>query len=128
MYPFAINASSMNDCHRFQYVPPDERQRLERLVVGAEPAGEQHDRVRLLDEHELAGEEVPHRHQLRVAGDDWVGGLLERQQDVHAEAVRRPGADVPGLHDPRRRAGNDHVPSLGHQPAELDGGLVGGVI
>ena len=76
MYPRASSSSSMNRCQSFQYVPArlvhhhdredvrlaglDQRERLERLVVGAEPAGEQHDRVRLLDEHQLAGEEVPH--------------------------------------------------------------------
>ena len=51
-------------------------EQLERLVQGAEAAGEDGVAVGLLDEHELAGEEVPHLDQLGVLGDEGVGPLL----------------------------------------------------
>ena len=50
----------------------DQRERLEALVVRAEAAREQRDRVRVLDEGELAAEEVPEVDELRVAGG-WAG-------------------------------------------------------
>src|SRR6516164_3150771 len=59
-------------------------------------------------------------HQLEVAGDDRVGFLLKREQDVDAEAIGAARADVPGLHDSARRAGDDHVPGLGDLPAKPD--------
>ena len=76
-----------------------ERQHLEAFVLGAEAAGKEGDGVGFLDEEELAGEEVFQVHQLGVAGDDRVGVLLERQQDVDADAVLAAGADVARFHD-----------------------------
>ena len=52
--------------------------------------------------------------------DDRVGALLPGQADVGAEAVLRPGALVPGLHDARAGAGDDHEARRGHLAAELD--------
>ena len=66
-----------------------EGEQLERLVERAEPAGHRHEALRLLHQHQLAGEEVLHRHVLRVVGDDVVGAGLERQADAHADGLGR---------------------------------------
>ncbi len=59
----------------------DERQGLVALVHSAETAWKQGDGVRLLDEHELRGEEISAQvHQFGIAGNDRAGMLLERQQ------------------------------------------------
>ena len=50
-----------------------ERERLEHPVHRSEAAGEEGDRVRFLEEHELAREEVAERDELLVPGDDGVG-------------------------------------------------------
>src|SRR5437667_98105 len=55
-----------------------EREELEALVHRAEAAREERDRARLLDEEELAREEVLERDELRVGGDPGVRLLLER--------------------------------------------------
>jgi hypothetical protein len=78
----------------------DQRQRLEALVVGAEAAREQRDRVGLLHEHQLAGEEVPEVDQLGVAVDDRVRPLLVGQPDVDAEGRLPARPALRRLHDP----------------------------
>ena len=88
----------------------------------AEAAGEQRDGVRLLHEEQLAREEVVEVHQLRIAADDRVGGLLEGQADVDAEAVLAPGAALAGLHDAAAGAGDDHEAALGDGARERLGG------
>ena len=83
------------------------------------PPGRDDEAVRLLHQHQLAGEEVLHLDELGVAGDERVGALLERQPDVHAEAVLAAGALEAGGHDPGPGAGDDH-PALarpGARPA-----------
>jgi len=65
----------------------NERQRLEQLVEGAEATGEDGECVGVLDEHHLAGEEVP---ELDAQIDVWVHRLLVRQLDVAAD--RKPPA------------------------------------
>src|SRR5208337_4795062 len=90
----------------------------------AEPAGEQHNRVRVPDEDEFAREEVFEGDKLFVLSDDGVGSLLPRQADVDAKAVFRPGALVSGLHDAWPGAGNDHETGLRNFAPELDGLLI----
>ena len=91
-----------------QYVPPgtssstigagwalpglDERQQLERLVEGAEASGEQDEPVGLLEERELAREEVPEVDELRVFGEELGRRRLERQPDADPERPVGPGA------------------------------------
>ena len=101
-----------------------EGDRLVALVQRAEPAGEQHDGVRMPDEHEFAGEKIFERDELFVLGDDRIGALLPRQADVDAETVFRPGAFVSGLHDARPGAGDDHETGLRNFAPELDGLLI----
>src|SRR3982750_1969544 len=57
----AARSVEEDDRHRARLSRLDERQRLEPFVVRAEPAGEQHDGVRLLDEGELPREEALER-------------------------------------------------------------------
>ena len=97
-----------------------EREQLEGLVERAEPAGKADERLALLHQHQLAGEEVLHAHVLLVAGDHRVGALLERQPDRHADALLDAGALHRRLHDPRAGA-RDHHPPLG---GELGGDVV----
>jgi hypothetical protein len=48
---------------------------------------------------------------------------LEGEADGDAEAGLAARALVPGLHDAVARAGDGHPLPLGHEPAELDGGV-----
>ena len=105
-----------------------EREHFEPFVEGAEAAGEQGDRVALFDEHQLAREEVLHVHELRIAGDDRVGRLLEGEHDVQAHRVFAAGADVAGFHDAAGGAGDDEPAAIGHGAAEFDGLLIGGLV
>ena len=93
----------------------DEGQCLEQLVHRAEAAGQDHERIGVLDEHHLAREEVAEIDaQVHVR----VLPLLVGQLDVAAD--RQPTAlataPVGGLHDARPAAGDDRVARLG-QPA-----------
>ena len=96
----------------------DERQRLERFVERAEAAGEDDERVRVLDEHRLPDEEVAEVHQ-RI--DVRVGALLEGQLDVAADraAAAELGALVRRLHDARAGAGDDREARLGEQARDV---------
>ena len=47
--------------------------------------------MRLFDQHQFAGEEVPHLDQLRVLGDEGVGPFLVGEPDVDAEGMVPPG-------------------------------------
>ena len=69
--------------------------------------------MRLLHEHDLAGEEVVVVDEFVVVGNDRVGLGLERQDDVQAEAIFDPCSFVARFHDPRPGTGNDH-PASGH--------------
>ena len=104
------------------------REHFQAFVQRAETAGQQADGVALLDEHQLAGEEVLHVDQLGIAGDDRIGRLLEGQKDVQPHRIFAARPYVPGLHDAARGAGDDHPVMLGHLPAELDRLLVGGLM
>ena len=101
--------------------------RLVTFIERAEAAGEQHNRVRVADENEFAGEKIFEGDELLVLGDDRVGALFPRQADVHAETVFRPGAFVAGLHDAGPGAGDDHEAGGGNFFAELAGLLVFGL-
>ena len=94
-----------------------EREQLEALVERAEAAGQQHERVRLLDEGDLAGEEVAEVDELRVVGEELRGRRLERQPDAHAERVGRARALDARLHDPGPGAGDDHPVGVGELAA-----------
>ncbi len=115
---------SRKSCHPFQYVPcgnVEEHERsglglarleqgeeLEGLVEGAEPTGEHGVAVGLLDEHELAGEEVPHLHELGVLRDELVGALLVGEPDVDPEGALPTRTLHPGRHDAGAGAGHHH--------------------
>ena len=96
----------------------DEGDSLEYFIHGAEAAGERDQGIALLQEVELAGEEVVEIHHLVAAGHDGVRVLLERQGDIQAEGVSLRGALVAGLHEPRPATGDDHVALAGHQVTE----------
>ena len=89
--------------------------------MGAEPTGEEHDGIGLLDEEQLAREEVPEIDQLLVSVDDGVRELLVRQPNVDPEAAIATGPALACLHDARTCAGNDHEPAIGDAPRELLG-------
>ena len=59
-----------------------ERQDLERLVHRSEAAREQRKRMRFFDEVQLAIKKIIEIDQLRIALDDFVRLLLERQSNV----------------------------------------------
>ncbi len=92
----------------------EQGEQLEPLVERAEPAGQDHVPVGLLDEHELAGEEVAHLDQLGVLGDERVGPLFVREPDVDPDRLLAARALHPGGHDPRAGTGDHHPPGTGH--------------
>jgi len=92
---------------------------LEHLVERPEAAGHADEALRLLDQHQLAGEEVLHGDELVVAGDDLVRLGLERQPDAHADRLLATGALHAGLHDPRAGPGDHHPPLVGHGGREV---------
>ena len=96
----------------------DQRQRLEQLVERPEAARQDHERVGVLHEHDLAGEEVA---ELDAEVDVRVEALLLRQLDVAADrqAAALLAAAVGGFHDPRAAAGDDRVAGL--RPASARG-------
>ena len=104
-----------------------EREALVGLVERAESPREEHDGVGFLHEQELAREEVPKRHELRIVGDELVRVLLEGQADVEAEAASASGAGLAGAHDAAARAGDDHEALVGDSPREFLGLPVAGV-
>ena len=53
-----------------------------------------------------------------------IGALFPRQADVHAETVFGPGAFVPGLHDARSGAGDDHEAGFHNLAPEIHGLLI----
>src|SRR5207244_12893314 len=105
-----------------------EREELEALVHCAKAAREERDRARLLQEEELAREEVLERDELRVGGDPGVRLLLERQPDVEPEALLTPGSLLRGAHDAAARARHHHPALRDHAPAELTRGDRRGLI
>ena len=92
----------------------DQGQRLEQLVERPEPARVDHERVGVLHEHDLAGEEVA---ELDAEVHVRVEPLLHRQLDVAADrqAAALLAAAVGGRHDPRPAAGDDRVATLREQ-------------
>ena len=83
------------------------------------PPGKERERVRLLHEVKLAGEEVIEVNQLRIAVDGFVRALLEGQTDVETETVLAAGAALRRAHDAVAAAGDDHVILRHHQAREL---------
>src|SRR5258706_12432401 len=78
--------------------------------------------MRLLEGVQLAGEEIVEIDELRVAVDDLVGLLFERQPDIEAEAILPARAALGSTHDSIAAAGNGHVAEfLVHAAGELAG-------
>jgi hypothetical protein len=113
-----------DDGRRVRLARLHQREELEGLVHRPESAGQEHEAVRLLDEGQLPGEEVPEVDELGIVGDELAGGRLERQADVDAEGVLGAGPLDAGRHDPRPGAGDDHPVPLGHGLCEGPGLLV----
>ncbi len=101
----------------------DQGQRLEQLVERPEPAGVDHERVGVLHEHDLAGEEVA---ELDAEVHVRVEPLLQGQLDVAADrqAAALLAATVGGGHDPRPAAGDDRIATLRKEGAEPSGARV----
>ena len=104
----------------------DQRQRLEQLVERPEAARQDHERVRVLHEHRLPGEEVV---ELDRHVDVGVEVLLHRQLDVAAD--RHPaglvGPSVGRLHDPRAAAGDHREARARERAADGPRQDVGGI-
>ena len=97
-----------------------EGHRLEDLVERAEPAGQHDERVRVLDEHDLADKEVAEGDP---AVEILIRSLLRRQLDVAADRVASGffGPAVRGFHDARAAAvitarARQLAPDLTRQP------------
>jgi hypothetical protein len=81
----------------------DEGERLEQLVERPEPAGHDHERVRVLHEHRLAGEEVVELHrEVHVRVEMLLAGQLDVAAD--GQATLLVGALVGRLHGAGVRA------------------------
>ena len=113
-----------DDRHRDALAGLGQGQQLEGLVERAEPAWQAHERGALLDQHQLAGEEVLHADVLGVTGDHEVGGGLERQPDRDADRPLAPGTQHARFHDPGAGAGDHHPTGLGQTVGGRPGLLV----
>src|SRR5690606_6150973 len=101
----------------------DEGEGLEQLVQGAEAAGQHDEALGVLDEHQLADEEVA---EVQADVDVGVQPLLEGELDAEADrdAVRLQGALVGRLHGPGATPGDHREARLDQAAAQLDAGLV----
>src|SRR3954451_24901493 len=104
--PLPVVTAEQHDRERRHLVGLHQDERLEELVEGAEPARQDDESLGVLDEHRLAGKEVP---EVDRALDPLVDALLERQLDpeTDGDAAGLAGALVGGLHRARAAAG-DH--------------------
>jgi len=95
----------------------DQRQGLEKLVEGTETAGKDDIGQGVLDEHDLADEEIL---VIDVDIGVGIGFLFKGQADVHAHGLAAPfgGPFVGGLHDPRAAPGDDAEAFLGQEPGQ----------
>ena len=73
----------------------------------------------LFYEVQFAREEIIEVNQLRIAFDDRVRSLLEREANVESETVLAPRAFLGRAHDAVAAAGDDHVVVRDHFPREL---------
>src|SRR3989475_12591145 len=105
-----------------------QREELERLVLCAVPSGEHRARVGLPRKEQLAGEEILEVDELGVVHDRRVGLLLEREQDVYAEAVLPPSPLVRSPHDPLSRPRDDHELAFGQEAGGAPGQAIKGVL
>ena len=82
------------------------------------PPGRHDERLRVLDEHRLADEEVA---EVDAEVDPLVEALLERQLDAETdrEAAGLAGPAVGRLHRPRAAAGDHRVAGFGQRGSEL---------
>src|SRR6185437_8759740 len=101
----------------------DQGQRLEQLVQRAEPAGQHDERLRVLDEHGLADEEVAElQADLDVVVEPHLGGQLYTQADRNPADAG--GALVGRLHDAGPTPGDHRVAGPGQRLADGLGNLV----
>ena len=111
-----VRAPEQDDRHLGRLVGLHERERLERLVEGAEATGKNNRAARVLDEHRLAHEEVPERH---AEVNPAVHTLLMRQLDAEAHrlATRARRSPVCCLHDAGAATCDDGEATLGKKPS-----------
>src|ERR1051325_4990763 len=81
---------------------------FQKLVVSAEAARKNRDRVGFFDKHELAGKEKMKVHELRIVANERIGVLHRGKTDIDAKALLPARTFVPGLHNPRSSARNHH--------------------
>jgi hypothetical protein len=93
--------------------------------MGPEAAREEDRGIGLLDEHQLAREEVAEGQELRVFADDLVRRLLEGEPDVHSEAALPSRPFLAGMHDAAPGTRDHHVALLRDAAGELEGGTAG---
>src|SRR5262245_55671122 len=94
----------------------EQGQDLKALIMGAESSRKKRGRMRLFEEHELAGKEIFEGDQLRIVRNRRIGPLLERQENIEAETVLLAGAFLGRAHDTVTAAGDDHKPARNQEP------------
>ena len=125
--PAPVVAAEQDDGELGDLLGLHQRERLEQLVQRAEAAREAHERLRVLHEHRLAGEEVA---EVDAEVDPVVEALLERQLDAEPdrEPARLRAAPVRRLHHARPAAGDHGVAGVGQRRAQRPPGRVLGVV
>src|ERR1044071_4052436 len=96
---------------------------FQKLVVSAEAAGKNYDRVGFFDKHELSSKEKMKVHELGIVANERIGVLYRRKTDIDAEALLPTRTFVPGLHNARSGARDHHQPCarelLGEAPRQM---------
>src|SRR6266567_4704382 len=116
-----------NDGEVAHFLRLDERQRFKQFIHRAEAAGEDHERLRVFNEHGLAHEKVAEvERDIQVA----IRSLLEGQLDVTANrdivTLLRPL--IASLHDARAAARDNAKARLRQQTSRLYRSCIGGII
>src|SRR6266446_7415546 len=95
-----------------------QRQALKPFVHRAETSWEESNSVGFLDEINFSREEIVEINEFRIALDNFIGLLLERQANIQAEAVLASRSPLGCAHDSISAAGDDHESALAHQGRE----------
>ena len=129
-FPPVGAARHVNQHDRMRIIFPSlqQCQDFEGFIVRSVPTGKDGAGMGFTDEKEFPAEKVFEGNQLRIVDDRGVGALLERKQDVDAEAIVPPRALVRGPHDAVARAGDHHEAPLAEQPCKAARERIQGMI
>jgi hypothetical protein len=121
--PIPVRAVEQND-RKVAHLPGlHQRQRLEQLIERTESAGEDHERLSILDQHHLAHEKIAERHRCI---DIRIEMLFKGEFDIETDRPRSrfARATVARFHNAGSAAGNNRKTRLTKRPRHIHGRLI----